>query len=189
MGIGEPFDNYDNVIRFVRMLTDEHGENISERNVTVSTCGIVENIYRLADEDLNITLAISLHAPNDEIRRKMMPVANKYTIDEILKACRYFTDKTKRRVTFEYTLVRDENDSTECALELSSLLKNKLYHVNLIPLNQVEGRFGRRSQKDHINNFKKQLEDRGVHVTVRRELGSDISAACGQLVANQKAGS
>ncbi len=181
MGIGEPFDNYENVMRFVRMISDENGLNISERNITVSTCGIVENIRRLSKEGLHITLAISLHAPNDEIRREMMPVANKYTIAEILEACEDFVKETKRRVTFEYTLVEGVNDSPENAAELSLLMKNHLFHVNLIPLNQVEGRFGKRSRQKNIQNFKNMLENNHINVTIRRELGSDIDAACGQL--------
>ncbi len=181
MGIGEPFDNYENVIRFIRMLSDKNGLNISQRNITVSTCGIVENIKRLMTEGLNITLAISLHAPNDEIRRTMMPVAMKYSIDEIVKTCREYADTTGRRVTFEYTLVSGQNDSDENAKELAKLLKYKLFHVNLIPLNEVSGRFGKRSVKDQIKRFYDILVGAGMNVSIRRELGSDISAACGQL--------
>ncbi|MCR5625261.1 MAG: 23S rRNA (adenine(2503)-C(2))-methyltransferase RlmN [Lachnospiraceae bacterium] len=183
MGIGEPFDNYDNVMKFIRLLTDKNGLNVSERNVTVSTCGLVEKIYKLAEEDLHITLAVSLHAPNDKIRQEMMPIANKYSIAEIVAACKNYIEKTGRRVTFEYTLVDNQNDSDENAQELSALLKNKLFHVNLIPLNKVEGKKYNRSKNQNITRFKDILERNGLHVTVRRELGSDISAACGQLVA------
>lgn len=187
MGIGEPLDNYDNVVRFIRMLSDKNGLNISERNITLSTCGIVENIYRLADEGLNCTLAVSLHAPFDELRKKIMPVANRYSIADIIKAADYYIEKTGRRVSLEYTLIDGENDSPECAQEISRLVGRRLYHVNLIPLNHVEGRFGRRSNAANISRFKFLLEKYHINVTIRREMGSDIDAACGQLRNNSSA--
>jgi len=181
MGIGEPLDNYDQVIAFIRMLTDERGLHISQRNVTLSTCGLVEQIDRLAAENLAITLAISLHAPNDGLRREMMPVAEKYSIREILAACRSYLEKTGRRITFEYSLVEGKNDSLESAEELAALLRGLNCHVNLIPLNPVEGRMGKRSRRNSIEDFKLRLEKHHINVTIRREMGSDIDAACGQL--------
>lgn len=181
MGIGEPLDNYDQVISFIRMLTDEHGLHISQRNVTLSTCGLVEQIERLAGEDLTITLAISLHAPNDSLRREMMPVAERYSIREILSACRSYLGKTGRRITFEYSMVEGKNDSPGAAEELCALLRGLNCHVNLIPLNAVEGRMGRRSRRNNIEEFKLRLEKNHTNVTIRREMGSDIDAACGQL--------
>ncbi len=181
MGIGEPLDNYENVIKFIHMLSDEHGLNISQRNITLSTCGLVEQMYRLAKEELAITLAVSLHAPNDMLRREMMPVASKYPISEIMEACRNYIEKTNRRVTFEYSMVEGKNDSARAAEELSWLLKGMNCHVNLIPLNPVAGRLGQRSRKNQIEEFKKILEKNHINVTVRREMGRDIDAACGQL--------
>ena len=181
MGTGEPMDNYDNFVKFVRMLTDEHGYHISQRNVTVSTCGLVERIRQLADEQLSITLAISLHAPNDEARKKLMPVANKYTIAEILDACDEYFEKTGRRVSFEYSLVQGVNDSAEFAKELGVLLKGKNCHVNLIPVNPIKERDFKDSDTAFVQNFKMTLEKLGINVTIRREMGRDIDAACGQL--------
>lgn len=181
MGIGEPLDNYENVIRFIRMLSDENGLHISQRNITLSTCGLVPKIYDLMKEELTITLAISLHAPNDEIRRQMMPVADSFSMNEILEACRAYIEQTGRRVTFEYTMVQGTNDSRENALELANRLKGMLCHVNLIPLNAVEGRMGSRSVPEHIRQFQAVLEKHHINVTIRREMGSDIDAACGQL--------
>lgn len=181
MGIGEPLDNYENVVAFIKMLTDEHGLHISQRNVTLSTCGLVEQIDRLAREDLTITLAISLHAPNDKLRREMMPIANKYTIEEILAACRRYLEKTGRRITFEYSMVEGKNDSSKEAEELARILHGLNCHVNLIPLNPVEGRMGQRSRRDNIQDFKFILEKNHTNVTIRREMGRDIDAACGQL--------
>ena len=181
MGIGEPFDNYDELIKFIRMVTNKDGLNISQRNITVSTCGLVDRIYKFADEELSVTLAISLHASNDEIRRKTMPVANKYSIKEIIDACRYFVDKTGRRVTFEYTMIAGVNDSRECADELSALLKGLLCHVNLIPLNAVKEREHRCAERENIERFKRLLENNGVNSTIRKGMGKDIEAACGQL--------
>lgn len=188
MGIGEPLDNYDNVVRFIRMLSDEHGLNISQRNITLSTCGLVDRLKDLVKEDLTITVAISLHAPNDTLRREMMPIANKYSIQEIMDACRYYIDKTKRRITFEYSMVEGKNDSKEHAIELANLLKGMNCHVNLIPLNPVEGRMGQRSKRNNIEEFKFTLEKYHTNVTIRREMGRDIDAACGQLRNKNKGG-
>lgn len=181
MGIGEPLDNYDNVIKFLRNVNDENGLNISMRNITLSTCGIVPNIYKLMEEDLQITLTISLHAPNDEIRSRTMPVNDKWNIDEVLKACKDYANKTSRRVSFEYTLIKDVNDTEECALELSRRLNGMLCHVNLIPVNNVEERKNIRSTDDSINKFMHLLKKNGINATIRRTLGSDINASCGQL--------
>ena len=181
MGIGEPLDNYDNVVKFVRMVSDEYGLNISQRNLTISTCGLPEKIRELAKEDLAITLAISLHAPNDALRQEMMPVAVKYPLAGIIDACRYYIEKTGRRVTFEYSMVQGKNDSLEEAEELCRLVQGMNCHVNLIPLNPVEGRMGQRSGRGQIEGFRAVLEKNHVTVTVRRELGRDIDAACGQL--------
>ena len=188
MGIGEPLDNYDKVVRFIRMLSDEHGLNISQRNITLSTCGLVDRLKDLVKEDLTITVAISLHAPNDTLRREMMPIANKYSIQEIMDACRYYIDKTKRRITFEYSMVEGKNDSKEHAIELANLLKGMNCHVNLIPLNPVEGRMGQRSKRNNIEEFKFTLEKYHTNVTIRREMGRDIDAACGQLRNKNKGG-
>ncbi|MCR5203035.1 MAG: 23S rRNA (adenine(2503)-C(2))-methyltransferase RlmN [Lachnospiraceae bacterium] len=185
MGMGEPLDNYDNVINFIRRITEKGGLNISERSITLSTCGLVENIRRLAEEGLSITLAISLHAPDDEKRKLIMPIANKYSIKEIFEATDYYIEKTKRRVSVEYTLIKGDNDTKECAMKLTRLLKGKLYHVNLIPLNQVEGRYGKRSIRENIEDFKILLEKNRINVTIRREMGGDIDAACGQLRNNK----
>lgn len=181
MGTGEPFDNYDNLLKFLKMVTDGHGLNISQRNITVSTCGLVPKIYALAEEELQITLAISLHAVNDEKRRELMPVANTYSIEEILKACRYYYDKTKRRLTFEYSLVKGVNDSEAEARSLAALLKGLNCHINLIPVNPIKERNFCQSDRDSVLKFKNKLEKYGGNVTIRRELGRDIQAACGQL--------
>ena len=186
MGMGEPLDNYDNVIRFIRLLTDENGRNLSARSITLSTCGIPDGIRRLADEELPITLALSLHAPNDRLRQTIMPIAKKYPLDEVLVACGYFFKKTGRRVTFEYSLMRGVNDSDAASGELSDLCrrlqKNGMpVHVNLIPLNEVKERKLTRSSGDNIQSFKKTLEKNGINVTIRREMGHEIDAACGQL--------
>lgn len=181
MGTGEPMDNYDAVVRFMRMISDEKGLNISQRNITVSTCGLVPEIYRLADEHLQITLAISLHATNDAKRQSMMPIANRYSIEELLKACRYYYDTNGRRLTFEYSLASGVNDDPEDARALGGLLKGFLWHVNLIPINPVEEREFVQSDRKSIVNFKNNLEKYGGNVTIRREMGRDIQAACGQL--------
>lgn len=181
MGTGEPFDNFDNFIRFYELVTAEKGLNLSGRNITVSTCGIVEKIRELADKQFALTLAISLHAPNDELRRQTMPVANKYSISQIMEACDYFFEKTGRRVTFEYSLISGVNDTKACADELCSLLKHKNCHVNLIPVNPVKERDYRRSDKHEVTIFKNILEKNGINVTIRRGMGKNIDAACGQL--------
>ena len=181
MGTGEPLDNYDNAVKFIRMLSDEHGLNISQRNITLSTCGIVPRMRQLADEGFQITLALSLHGSNQEKRRKLMPVANKYDITEVLAACDEYFKETGRRVSFEYSLVHGVNDTDEDAQELIHLLKHKNCHINLIPVNPVKERdFVRPSRKSALN-FKNKLEKSGINVTIRREMGSDIDGACGQL--------
>ncbi len=181
MGSGEPLDNYDNVIRFLHMISDENGLNISQRNITLSTCGIVPNILKLADEDVQITLALSLHAPNDEVRKNLMPIANRYSLKEILPACRNYFEKTGRRLTFEYSLVSGVNDNLEEAKALTALLKNMHGHVNLIPVNPIKERDYRQSDRKAIEAFKVYLEKHGINVTIRREMGRDINGACGQL--------
>lgn len=181
MGIGEPFDNYDNVVRFLRRMNLPDTLNISFRKMTVSTCGLVPEILRFAEEDFPVNLSISLHAPNDEIRKSIMPIARKYSIDKILDACHIYTQKTGRRVTFEYTLIKDINDKDEHAKELGQRLSGLLCHVNLIPVNAVEGTGYSKSERERVENFKRIVEKYGLPVTVRRELGSDIAASCGQL--------
>lgn len=181
MGSGEPLDNYDNVTKFFKLLEEKRGFVISQRNISLSTCGIVPNIKRLADDGFNITLTISLHAPNDTIRKKTMPIANKYSMDEILDACRYYFEKTGRRVAIEYTLIKDVNDSDECAKELAGRLKGFSSHVNVIPLNYVKERDLKQPSSKDAYVFAGKLEKLGVSVTVRRTLGSDIKGACGQL--------
>ena len=181
MGSGEPLDNYDNVLRFIHLANDEKGLCLGQRHITLSTCALVEKIYNLLEEDLQITLAISLHAPNDEIRQSMMPVAKKYSIEEVLKACKEYSDKTKRRITFEYALIKGVNDSDSCAQELASKLHNMLCHINLIPVNTVKERDYIKSSEERVQKFAQIIEQRGIEVTVRRKLGSDIDAACGQL--------
>lgn len=181
MGSGEPLDNYDNVSKFLKEVTSEYGFNIGQRHITLSTCGLVPKIYELADEGMTITLAISLHAFSDEKRRVIMPIANKYSIKEILDACHYYIDKTNRRVTFEYALVKDVNDSKEDAKSLGQLLKGMLCHVNLIPVNEVKENSFKRSSNKAVETFAEILKDRGIEATVRREMGGDINAACGQL--------
>ncbi len=181
MGSGEPLDNYDNVIRFIRLLADEKGKNISARNITLSTCGIVPGIYKLAEEDLPITLALSLHSPTDEQRREIMPIAKAYSLAEVIKACKDYFDKTKRRVTFEYSLIKGVNDTDRDAANLHSLIKGMNCHVNLIPVNPIKERDFRKSADDSILRFKNLLEKNRINVTIRRSMGSDIDAACGQL--------
>ena len=181
MGTGEPLDNYDNLVRFVRILSDEKGQNISHRNITVSTCGIVPRIRQLADEGLGITLALSLHAPNDEKRRELMPIANRYSLEEVLPACQYYFEKTGRRITFEYSLVGGKNDGQEDARQLADLISGLNCHVNLIPVNPINERDYVQSGKKVIGNFKNKLEKYRINVTIRREMGRDINGACGQL--------
>lgn len=181
MGTGEPLDNYDNLLKFIELLTDENGINISQRNLTVSTCGIVPRMRQLADEKLSITLALSLHASNQEKRLELMPVANKYTIGEIIDACKYYFDQTGRRITFEYSLVGGVNDTDEDARQLSQLIRGINCHVNLIPVNPIKERDYVQSNAKVIEAFKNKLEKTGINVTVRREMGRDIDGACGQL--------
>lgn len=181
MGSGEPLDNTDNVVKFIKLLNEEGGLNVSQRNMTLSTCGIVPEIYKLADMKLQITLAISLHSSSDEERSALMPINRKYNIEELLKACKYYTDTTGRRVTFEYALIKGKNDVPERAKELAKLLKGFLCHVNLIPINLVVERDFVPSSDNSINSFRNILKKSGIETTIRRELGSDINAACGQL--------
>ncbi len=181
MGIGEPLDNYDNVITFLHNVNHEKGLNIGYRHITLSTCGVVPEIYRLADEKLPITLTISLHAPNNEIRDAIMPVNHRYKIEELLKACKYYADTAGRRISFEYSLIHGVNDSADNARELAGLVKPLHGHVNLIPVNKVEERDYTKGSKEDIRAFCTVLTDLGINATVRRELGSDISASCGQL--------
>ena len=181
MGSGEPFDNYDNLVRFIRLLSDENGLNISQRNITVSTCGIVPGIRQFSKEGLSVTLALSLHAPNDEVRKTLMPIANKYSLSEILPACREYYEATGRRLTFEYSLVQGVNDNLDEARRLTELIRNMHGHVNLIPVNPIKERDYRQSGREAIEAFKAYLEKHGINVTVRREMGRDIGGACGQL--------
>ena len=187
MGTGEPLDNYDALLRFIRLLTDENGLHISQRNLTVSTCGLVPQMLKLADEQLQITLALSLHASSDEKRKELMPVANKYSIAELMEACRYYFEKTKRRITFEYSLVGGVNDRPEDAERLAELTKDLNCHVNLIPVNPIKERDFVQSKGAEIASFKNKLEKNGINVTIRREMGRDIDGACGQLRRRQKA--
>lgn len=186
MGTGEPLDNFDNVMRFIELLTDEKGQNMSIRHISLSTCGIVPKIYELADRKLGITLSVSLHAPNNEIRSKSMPVNAKYDIDELLKACRYYENKTGRRISFEYAMIKGLNDSDSAAKELASRLKGTLCHVNLIPVNNVRERNYEKSTQERQKRFVAVLEENGITATVRRTLGSDINASCGQLRASKR---
>lgn len=181
MGTGEPLDNYENLLKFLRMLTDENGQNLSMRNVTVSTCGIVPRIYDLAREKLSITLALSLHATTDERRREIMPIANTYTISECMAACRYYFEETGRRVTFEYSLIKGVNDSLRDAKELAALAGSISAHINLIPVNPVRERDYEQPDLFAVQAFRAKLEKHGINVSIRRVLGRDIDGACGQL--------
>lgn len=181
MGIGEPLDNFDNVMDFLTVVTSEQGFNMGMRHISLSTCGLVDKIYKLAERKLQLTLSVSLHAPNDEIRRRTMPVARRYPIDELIKACRDYFDITGRRISFEYALIDGVNDQPEHAKELIALLKGMGAHVNLIPVNRVNETGYRRGKRESVEAFCKLLNDNGQNATVRRELGSDINAACGQL--------
>lgn len=186
MGTGEPFDNYENLSDFIRIVNDKNGLNIGIRNITVSTCGLVPMIEKFGDDFPQVNLAISLHGTTDEIRSSMMPVNNKYPLGVLIPACKEYTKKTGRRITFEYTMVNGVNDSDADAKRLAGLLKGMLCHVNLIPLNKVsESGFDTVSRK-RANEFCTLLEEQGINATVRRELGADIDAACGQLRLNQK---
>lgn len=181
MGTGEPMDNYENLLTFIEMLTDENGLNISQRNVTVSTCGIVPRMRQLAERKLQITLALSLHATTDEKRRKLMPIANRYSIAELMEACAYYFEQTGRRITFEYSLVGGVNDTDEDAAELTALARPLCCHVNLIPVNPIKERDYVQSTGARIQAFKNKLEKNKINVTIRREMGRDIDGACGQL--------
>lgn len=181
MGTGEPMDNFDNLLKFIELLTDENGLNISQRNLTVSTCGIVPRIRELADKKLSITLALSLHASNQNKRKALMPVANSYDINEVVDACKYYFEQTGRRITFEYSLVGGVNDSDEDAAELSALVKGINCHINLIPVNPIKERDFVSSNTKVVTAFKNKLEKNGINATVRRSLGEDIDGACGQL--------
>jgi 23S rRNA (adenine2503-C2)-methyltransferase len=181
MGTGEPLDNYDNLLRFIRLISDEQGYNISQRNITVSSCGIVPKIRQLADEGLTITFALSLHATTDEERKNLMPIANSYSLSETIDACRYYFEKTGRRVTFEYSMVKGVNDTPQHAERLAKLLKGMNCHVNLIPINSVSERDYVRSDESSIEKFKLLLAKKSINGTIRRSVGSDIDAACGQL--------
>lgn len=181
MGSGEPLDNYDNVIKFIELVTDPQGVGLSQRNITLSTCGIVPKIYELADMDFQITLAVSFHAYRDDIRSELMPINKVYPIEELLKAASYYFKKTKRRVTFEYALIQGKNDDEKGAVRLAKILKGTGIHVNLIPINDVEESGFIPTDDESIRKFQRILQGEGVEATVRRELGSDINAACGQL--------
>ena len=174
-------DNYDNLLRFLHILTDENGLNISQRNVTVSTCGIVPKMKQLADERLQITLALSLHATTDEKRRRLMPIANKYSIDDLMEACAYYFEQTGRRITFEYSLVGGVNDTDEDAENLCRLVGDINCHINLIPVNPIKERDYIESERKDILKFQNKLEKKHINVTIRREMGRDIDGACGQL--------
>ncbi|MBV7503782.1 23S rRNA (adenine(2503)-C(2))-methyltransferase RlmN [Bacillus sp. sid0103] len=186
MGIGEPFDNYDNMMSFLKIINHEKALNIGARHITVSTSGIVPKIYKFADEDTQINFAISLHAPNTELRSRLMPINKAYKLDDLMTAVRYYIDKTGRRISFEYGLFGGVNDSVEHAEELAELLKGLKCHVNLIPVNYVPERDYVRTPRDKIFDFEKTLKNRGINVTIRREQGSDIAAACGQLRAKER---
>ena len=181
MGIGEPFDNYDNISKFIRLINSKQGYNLGMRNITVSTCGLIPFIEKFGEDFPQVNLSVSLHAPNDEIRCQTMPVARSFEYSELMVACRKYTEATKRRITFEYALIDGVNDETKHARELASHLKGWLTHVNLIPLNEVEGTGYRTSLKTNVRDFASILEEQGIAVSVRRTLGTDIDAACGQL--------
>ena len=181
MGIGEPFDNYDNVMKAIRIINNQKGLNIGARHISVSTSGLVPRIYDFANEDLQCTLSISLHATSNEKRSSMMPVNQRYPIEELMKACKDYIAKTNKRISFEYALAKDNNDNLEDAKELVKLLKGMLCHVNLIPINKIENGKYTKSTNENIIKFRDYLNDNGIVATIRRELGSDIDAACGQL--------
>jgi len=186
MGIGEPFDNYDAMMNFLKIMNDDKGLNIGARHITVSTSGIVPKIYEFADEGMQINFAVSLHAPNQEARQKLMPIAKAYKLEELMDAVKYYTKKTGRRVTFEYGLMSGQNDTEEVALELANLIKNVKCHVNLIPINYVPERDYIRTSRSKIFAFERTLKEQGINVTIRREQGADIAAACGQLRAQER---
>lgn len=181
MGSGEPLDNFENSVKFLKLVNEENGLNIGNRHITLSTCGIVEKIYKLADLEIPINLAVSLHSPFDDERQKIMPVAKSFSIQDIMKSCRYYIKKTNRRVTFEYSLIKNVNDSDREAKELVNLLSGMLCHVNLIPINPIEERDFEKPDVEFINKFKMYLERKNIPVSIRNSMGSDISGACGQL--------
>ena len=181
MGIGEPLDNYDNVVNAIRIINNQKGINIGARHISISTSGLVPKIYKLAEENIQCTLSISLHATTNEKRSSMMPVNKLYPIEELLKACKDYINKTNRRISFEYALAKDNNDNLEDAKRLVHLLKGMICHVNLIPINKIENGAYTKSSNENIMKFRDYLNDHGIVATIRRELGSDIDAACGQL--------
>ena len=181
MGIGEPLDNYDNVIRAIKILNNQKGLNIGTRHISISTSGLVPRIYDLANENIQCTLSVSLHATTDEQRSSMMPVNNKYNIEELMKACKDYIKITNKRISFEYALAKDNNDNLEDAERLAKLLKGMLCHVNLIPINKIENGKYTKSSNENIIKFRDYLNEKGIVATIRRELGADIDAACGQL--------
>lgn len=181
MGIGEPLDNFENVLKAISLINNQKGINIGARHISISTSGIVPKIYELADKDLQCTLSISLHSASNEKRSAMMPINNAYNIEELMKACRYYTQKTKRRISFEYALAKENNDNLDDAKELVKLLRGMLCHVNLIPINKIENGKFNKSTNENIMKFRDYLNSHGIVATIRRELGSDIDAACGQL--------
>ena len=187
MGIGEPFENYDNLTRFINIINDDKGLNIGARHITVSTSGIVPKIYDFAEHHPQVSFAISLHAPTDELRTQLMPINRAYPLEKLMEAANFYVNKTHRRITFEYGLIKNVNDTVECATKLADLLKGMNCHVNLIPVNYVPERGFDRTPIEHIEQFEKTLKKRGINATVRRELGSDIDAACGQLRAKEGA--
>ena len=186
MGVGEPLDNFDNVMRFLDMITNNYGLNIGMRNISLSTCGVVSGIEKLLEKKLQLTLSVSLHAPNDEIRSRTMPVNDRWNVDTLLSACKKYAQVTSRRISFEYAMINGVNDSDDCAHELGKRLKGMLCHVNLIPVNAVKERDYKKSSDNRINAFIKILEKYRINVTVRRTLGSDINASCGQLRRGEK---
>lgn len=186
MGIGEPLDNYENVIKAIRLINNPKGLNIGARHISISTCGLIDGIARLAEENIQCNLCISLHSSRDEVRSDMMPINKKYNISQVIDACKKYLEKTNRRITFEYALVDGVNDSLDDALHLSKLLKGMLCHVNLIPINKIKDGIYEKSSTEKILAFRDYLNEKGIVATVRRELGSDISAACGQLVRQSK---
>lgn len=188
MGMGEPLDNYESVLRFLELVSSPEGMNIGMRHISLSTCGLVDRIYDLADRKLQLTLSVSLHAPNDEIRSRTMPVNRRWNVEELLKACKYYTDTTGRRISFEYAMIQGVNDMDWCAAELASRLKGILAHVNLIPVNDVTGTGYQKSGIARQKQFISILGSRGVTATVRRTLGSDIEASCGQLRGQREKG-
>ena len=186
MGMGEPLDNFDNVMRFLDLVSDLEGVGIGMRHISLSTCGVVSRIYELIERRPQFTLSVSLHAPNDRLRGEMMPINRKWGVDELLEACRAYAEATHRRISFEYSLIRGKNDTDDCARELAGKLKGMLCHVNLIPVNTVKGNSYERSSQKQIERFIRILEGSGITATVRRTLGADINASCGQLRRKQK---